>query len=132
MKKTLLFIALLFPVLGFAQSINDYKYIIVPEKFVWLKEENQYNMNAITKMMFEKYGWRVFYQSEKLPDELALDKCKALYANVLDGSALLHTSITIVLKDCKGRRVFVSQEGKSKEKKKFLTGDVLRHLCIQS
>lgn len=116
MKKTLLFFALLFSGLGFAQSINDYKYVIVPEKFEWLKEQNQYNLNSLTKMIFEKYGWQVFYPSDKLPDELALDKCKALYADVLDESKILSTSLTIALKDCEGRTVFTSQKGKSKQK----------------
>ncbi len=116
MKKTLILFALLFSGLGFAQSINDYKYIIVPEKFEWLKENNQYNLNSLTKMIFEKYGWEVFLSNQKLPDELALDKCKALYANVNDESKLLTTGLTIDLKDCSGKTVFTSLKGKSKEK----------------
>jgi hypothetical protein len=116
MKKTLLFFAFLFSGLGFAQSINDYKYVVVPERFDWLKESNQYNLNAITKMIFEKYGWQVFYPTQKMPDELALDRCKALYADVLNESGMLSTSLVIVLKDCNGKTVFTSVEGKSKEK----------------
>lgn len=116
MKKTLLIFAFLFSGLGFAQSINDYKYIIVPEKFDWLKESNEYNLNAVTKMIFEKYGWQVFYPNQKLPDELALDRCKALYADVLNESGLLSTGLAIALKDCTGKTVFTSVEGKSKQK----------------
>jgi hypothetical protein len=116
MKKTLLLFTLLFSAIGFAQSINDYKYVIVPKKFEWLKEENKYNLNSITKMMFEKQGWQVFYADEKLPDELALDKCKALYGDVENDSNLLMTSLIITLKDCQGKTVFTSQKGKSKEK----------------
>lgn len=116
MKKTLILFALLFSGLGFAQSINDYKYVVVPDKFEWLKEANQYNLNSLTKMIFEKYGWEVFLSNQKLPDELALDKCKALYANVNDESKLLTTGLTIDLKDCEGRTVFTSLKGKSKEK----------------
>ncbi len=67
MKKTLLIFTLLFSAIGFAQSINDYKYVIVPKKFEWLKEENKYNLNSLTKMMFEKQGWQVFYSDDKLP-----------------------------------------------------------------
>ena len=116
MKKTLIVFALLFSGMGFAQSINDYKYVVVPEKFEWLKNANEYNLNALTKMIFEKYGWEVFLSNQKLPDELALDKCKALYANVDDESKLLTTGLTINLKDCEGRTVFTSLKGKSKEK----------------
>lgn len=116
MKKTLLYLAFLVSGLSFAQSVNDYKYIIVPEKFDWLKEPNQYNMNALTKMVFEKYGWQVFYPNQKMPDELALDRCKALYAGVDNNSGLMSTALVINLKTCDGATVFTSVEGKSREK----------------
>lgn len=116
MKKTILLFVLLMSGIGFAQSINDYKYIIVPEKFQWLKEENQYNLNSLTKMIFEKYGWQVYHPNQKMPDELALDRCKALYANVNNNSGLLSTTLVIELKNCDGKVVFTSAEGTSKEK----------------
>lgn len=116
MRKTILFFALILSCTGFAQSINDYKYVIVPEKFEWLKEENKYNLNTLTKMLFEKTGFEVYHSSQKLPDELALDKCKALYAYVENESVLLSTRLVITLKDCTGKMVFKSVEGKSKEK----------------
>lgn len=116
MKKTLLFFAFLLSGLSFAQSINDYKYIIVPEKYEWLKEPNEYNLNSLTKMIFEKNGWQVFYPNQKMPDELALDRCKALYANLDEKGGMLNTVIIISLKDCNGTTVFTSAEGKSKQK----------------
>ncbi|MHA3787318.1 hypothetical protein ACX0HA_03840 [Flavobacterium hauense] len=116
MKKTLLFLAVLFSGFAFAQSVNDYKYVVVPERFTWLKEANEYNLNVLTKTIFEKQGWQVFYPTQKMPDELALDRCKALYANVDEKGGLLSTALTITLKDCSGKTVFTSIEGKSKQK----------------
>jgi len=116
MKKTLLFFALLFSILSFAQSVNDYKYVIVPDRFVWLKETNQYNLNTLTKMVFEKYGWQAFHPKEKMPDELALDRCKALYVVVDDKSTMMTTGLVINLETCDGVTVFTSVEGKSREK----------------
>ncbi|RDI12258.1 hypothetical protein [Flavobacterium sp. AG291] len=116
MKKTILLFVLLMSGIGFAQSINDYKYVVVPEKFEWLKEDNQYNLNSLTKMIFEKYGWQVYHPTQKMPDELALDRCKALYANVKNDSGLLSTKLVIELKNCDGKVVFTSAEGTSKEK----------------
>jgi len=107
---------MLFSGLGFAQSFNDYKYLIVPEKFEFLSENNKFNMNALTKMMFEKYGFQVYYPGQQLPDELALDRCKAMYADVINQSGLLSTTLVIVLKDCSGKVLFTSQKGTSKEK----------------
>jgi len=116
MKKFVLFFAMLYSGISFAQSINDYKYVVVPKKFEWLNEENKYNLNSLTKMIFDKQGFQTYYSSDKLPDELALDKCKALYGEVLNESGILRTNIVIVLKDCFGTVVFKSQEGRSKEK----------------
>ncbi len=50
------------------------------------------------------------------PDELALDKCKALYGAIENDSNLLMTALTITLKDCQGKTVFESEKGRSKEK----------------
>lgn len=116
MKKFLLFFAVLYSAVGFAQSINDYKYVIVPARYEWLKEDNKYNLNSLTKMLFEKQGFEVYYPSDKMPDELALDRCKALYADVTNESGLLKTNLAILLKDCSGKIVFKSLEGSSKEK----------------
>ncbi|MNK01015.1 hypothetical protein D3C87_188080 [compost metagenome] len=116
MRKIIVLLVMLFSGLGFAQSFNDYKYLIVPEKFEFLTENNKYNMNALTKMMFEKYGFQTYYPSQQLPDELALDRCKAMYADVINQSGLLSTTLVIVLKDCSGKVLFTSQKGTSKEK----------------
>jgi len=116
MKKMLLFFALFFSGLTFAQSINDYKYVIIPEKYDWLKEANKYNLNSLTKMMFEKQGFQVFYPTDKMPDELALDRCKALYGALENDSNLLTTGLVITLKTCDNKTVFKSLRGTSKQK----------------
>lgn len=118
MKKTLLLFAILFSGLCFAQSdiINNYKYVIIPEKFDFLKEPNKYNLNTLTKMVFEKYGFETFFSNDKLPDELALNKCLALYGDVADDSNVLNTKIALQLKDCSGKVLYTSAEGRSKQK----------------
>jgi hypothetical protein len=118
MKKIFALAILLINGLAFAQStsINDYKYVIVPEKFTFLKEPNKYGLNTLTKMVFEKQGFQVFFVNDKLPDELALNKCRALYGDLVDDSGMLSTAISIVLKDCSGKELYRSEKGKSKEK----------------
>ena len=116
MKKIILLFALLLSGLSFAQQLNSYKYVIVPERFEFQSLDNQYNLNALTKMAFEKYGFTVFFAKDKLPDELALDRCKALYADIKNDSGILGTAIILSLKDCRGAGVFTSKRGKSKEK----------------
>jgi len=118
MKKALVLLAILFSGFCFAQSdiVNNYKYVIIPEKFSFLKEPNKHNLNALTKMVFEKYGFTVFYTNDQLPQDLAFNKCGALYGDLVDDSGFLSTSITILLKDCSGKVIYTSLKGRSKEK----------------
>lgn len=116
MKKTITLLLLLAVSLGFSQTINDYKYVVLPNKFDFQKTENQYNLSSLAKMMLEKYGFTVYFADSQKPDQLALDRCKALYANVEKVSGFLSTNVIITLKDCKGTALFTSHTGKSKEK----------------
>jgi hypothetical protein len=97
-------------------NLNHYKYIIVPEKFTFLKQVNQYNLNRITKALFEDMGYTVYFDNPDLPTEVASDRCKALTADLEEKNSMFVTNLTIVLKDCKGNVVLKSKEGKSREK----------------
>jgi hypothetical protein len=116
MKKYLLLIALFVVTVTFAQSVNDYKYVIVPTKFDFLKEPNKYSLNTSTKLLFEKYGFEVFMIDDELPIEIANNRCKALFADVMEEKGMLSTKLKIVLKDCKENVIYASEVGKSKEK----------------
>jgi hypothetical protein len=118
MKNYIALAAFFISALSFAQStdINDYKYVIIPEKFDFLKEPNKYRLNELTKMIFEKQGFAVFYPNDQMPAELNANKCRALYGDLIDDSGLLSTSVTIILKDCSGKELYRSEEGKSKVK----------------
>ncbi|AWH83830.1 hypothetical protein HYN59_01280 [Flavobacterium album] len=116
MKKILLLLTLLISGLCSSQTVNDYKYLVVPVKFDFFKEENKYNLNMLTKMMFEKYGFTVYQAGQKMPDEVALDKCKALYGTLESDSGVLTTALYITIKDCDGKELFRSTKGVSKIK----------------
>ena len=118
MKKTYLIFALLIGI-GFTsigQNLNSYKYVIVPEKFDFLKESNEYQMNELTKFLFEKYGFTAFMASELKPSDLSMDPCNTLYTEVIENSGFLRTNLQITLKDCNDQVMFKSEEGSSKEK----------------
>lgn len=47
--------------LGTAQeSLNGYKYVVVPEKFDFLKSEDLYQINSLTKFLLNKEGLLLF------------------------------------------------------------------------
>ena len=117
MKACTLFIFVLFAVAGHSQTtINSYKYVQVPEKFDFSREDNQYGLNITTKMLLEQKGFTVFMGNEQPPATAVAGKCNALKAEVVQRKAFLSTNLTLLLKDCQGNIVFKSKEGKSREK----------------
>ena len=117
MKKLSVLFAIFFTVLTYGQkTVNDYKYVIVPEKFEFSKEKNQYQLNALTKFLLEKYGFSTVMKSAEKPAELQSNNCLALEADVQNNSGLFVTKMVFQLKDCYGNVVYASEEGRSREK----------------
>ncbi|MFI2741225.1 hypothetical protein ACG2LH_00680 [Zhouia sp. PK063] len=116
MKKALVYI--LFLVVGtlFAQeSVNQYKYVVVPKKYDFQKRENQYRVNTLVKFLFDKNGFNAHYDDD-LPKDLAMNSCLGLKAKVRDESNLFTTKVIIELIDCQNKVVFTTPEVKSKIK----------------
>ncbi|GAA0724870.1 hypothetical protein GCM10009430_29760 [Aquimarina litoralis] len=97
-------------------SVNDYKYVIVPEGYVFLGKNDDYQLNSLTKFLFEKYGFTAFIRGEDLPEDLKTNGCKGLRADVRRNSGLLKTKLIVDLIDCNGIVVFSTKEGTSREK----------------
>ncbi len=115
MKTRILFLMLLVANYGFSQSVNDYKAVIIPMKYDFLKSENQYRLQTITKINLQKAGFQAFYTTESMPAEFN-DRCDLLYIDVKKENAFLVTKLYIIFKDCYGSIIFQSAIGKSKEK----------------
>ncbi len=117
-RKIMFSVFVLVAFVGFAQqkSINNYKYIIVPTQFDFLKSPDQYKVNSLTKFLFNKYGFTAFLSDEIFPNDLAKNSCSALTANVKNNSGMFTTKSIIELKDCNNNVVYTSTEGKSKQK----------------
>ena len=117
-KKTLFFLLLLISTSGFSQEINfdKYQYIVVADKFDFVSETDQYQTSSLTKFLLEKKGFKVFLNSDKLPEDLQINRCIALFVSIKDDSSMFTIKNTIEIKDCYGEILFSSQEGKSKDK----------------
>ena len=117
MKRYLLLLLLFATVSGHAQNtINNYKYILVPEQYSFFKEVNQYGLNSLTKKLLEEKGFTVYFDNKDLPTEIANNKCKVMTADLIEKKGMFTTTLTLVLKDCQGNVVFKGKEGKSREK----------------
>ena len=97
-------------------SLNDYKYVSVPEKFDFLKSNDQYQLNSLTFFLLKKKGFTVLNKSDNYPMDLAQNNCLMLNANVVRLKGLLTTKLQLVLTNCKNTVVFSSEIGKSKLK----------------
>lgn len=119
MKKIIISLILVF---GFSlickaqSSLNDYKYVIVPNKFEFLKKADQYQLNSLTKFLFNKNGFTVISEDESYPEDLVSKGCLALIANVKHDGGFLKTKLFVVLKNCKNETIYTSKIGLSKEK----------------
>ena len=117
MKRYFLLLLLLSSFSVYAQNtINNYKYVVVPEKFSFLKQNDQYGLNSLTKALLAEKGFTVYLDNAELPSEIANNKCQALNVDLLEKNSMFTTSLTLLLKDCQGNIVFKSKEGKSREK----------------
>ena len=116
--KIYAFVILCFLSVGmFGQTnLNGYKYVIVPKKFDFLKDANQYRMNELAQFLFEKYGFTAIMEGSDYPDDLAINRCLALRSDVMKDAGLFKTKLNVELKDCNDRVVYVSEVGESREK----------------
>lgn len=98
------------------ESINAYKYVVVPLSYNFLNEPDQYQTNSLTKFLFDKQGFTTLMADEDFPEDLNNNRCLALYADVEKHKAFLNTKLQVHLKDCNNKVVYSSDIGQSREK----------------
>lgn len=116
MKKNILSLLALFLIVCSANAqLNEYKYVVIPKKFEGFKNENQYMTSTLVKHLFTEQGFNAVYDDE-LPEELAKNACLGLRVGLQDNSNMFTTKAALQLKNCNNQEVFLTQEGRSKEK----------------
>ena len=102
--------------LGAQSSINDYKYIVVPKQFDFLQSKDQYQTSSLTKFLFNKYGYTVFFDDDDLPLDLSENRCLGLSAEIKSLKGFLITRLQIDLVNCNNSIVMSSEVGETKVK----------------
>lgn len=97
-------------------SINNYKYVVVPMQFDFVKGKDRYRLNTLTRHLFKQEGFDVYFDEQELPEDLFKNRCLAMYADVKKVKSFLTVKTQIELKDCYGKIITVSEVGKTKEK----------------
>ena len=94
------------------KNFSDYSYIVVPDLYEFLSEKDKYQLNSLTKFLFNKHGFNAYF-----PDELPnVRRCGGLYADVDLESGFIYTKMSVIIKDCEGTELYRSPQGKSKLK----------------
>ncbi|AXP79606.1 hypothetical protein CJ739_508 [Mariniflexile rhizosphaerae] len=97
-------------------NLNNYKYVIIPNKYDFLKEADQYQLNSLTEFLFDKYGFQTLMEGSNYPEDVIRNRCLALKSNVIKDSGLFKTKLTVELKNCNDQVVYTSEMGESREK----------------
>ena len=103
-------------VFGQEKKVNNYKFIVVPDQFDFLKQKDEYKTSSLTKFLLKKNGFTVVLNSEQYPKDLIDNPCSGLKALVLDKSSMFKVKVIIELRDCSNRLLYTSDEGVSKLK----------------
>ena len=99
---------------GFSQkSMSDYSYIIVSEQFEFQDEKDKYQLNSLTKFLFNKYGFHAYFERE-VPRHL--NRCDGLWAEAEGTPGFIITVVEVIIRDCNGIELFRTDKGKSKIK----------------
>jgi len=119
MKKAVITLVLVLGciVFGKAQSnINDYKYVVVPHFYEFVKGKDAYRLNTITRYLLRKKGLPAFMEEEISASDYNNNNCLALKADVVNIKNMLKTKLKVVLSNCDGEVIFESAIGESKSK----------------
>ena len=112
-------------------DLSPYKYALIKKQYVFQKEENSYQINDMLKFQFEKKGFVVLYESDKIPEDLFENPCLGLKVDIVDLSNMFTFKMRYDLIDCRNTTVFTGEEVKSKIKD-FKKGyqDVMRKAMV--
>lgn len=113
MKNWFAIVVLVFSV---TTAVSQTKYIVVPQRIGDFKGNNPYGITELLSSYFKTKGFEVILDDAVLPNDLAKDKCKALYADLLSNSGVFTTKVSLELRNCKNEVVALSNEGTSREK----------------
>ncbi len=117
MKKiVLLVLAFIFSNAAISQNLNAYKYAYVPSKFTFFDEVDKFQLNTLTKLFMQKYGFETYMESETAPYDFTNINCNKVYVDLVKNNSIFLTKVKVLLKDCNGKVLFTSKEGSSKEK----------------
>lgn len=114
MKKLAFLLLFVFGNLFAQNTINNYKYLVVPVRFTIQKEPQQYGLNVLTKNYFEQLGFQVFMSDEVAPNHVA--HCDKIFLDVTGSNNMIRTTLKITITDCNQKILLISPEFSDRDK----------------
>lgn len=102
----------IFQVQAQEEKLSAFDYVVVPERFDFQYERDQYQFNSLLKFLLNKHGFHAYFPDE-LPD---VSRCDGLYADIEQISGFVWTELNIRLVDCDGILFYQTKTGRSKLK----------------
>lgn len=96
-----------------AQNVTDYKYVIVPDKFIDFAKED-YQLNTALKIALKKKGYEIVNENS-VPLDVQIKPCFATKANIEEVKVMFRNKLKVTFTDCNNNLVS-SYDGTSKEK----------------
>ena len=116
MSKKMALLFILISSYSFSQVVNNYQYVFVPDEFSVFKEKDKFHLNTNVKFLLQKYGFKSYFTSDSIPNEIRNSNCNKLYADLEKDNSIFNVKLKIVLKNCKDEIVYQTNFGSSKEK----------------
>ncbi len=116
MKKLFLVIAFIISGFTVAQSLDNYKYALVPNRFSIFKNNDYYRVSVLAKLFMQKYGFETYLDTDNQPLDFSNTNCNKVYIDLTENNNLFSTKVKVIIKDCYGKVIATSGEGISREK----------------
>ena len=122
MKKILLLTLLFTTCLTFAQSLNSFKYVIIPTKFSFQTENNEIILNSAVKAALEKYDFVCLKEAQKMPKDAT--EANKLFVDINLDRNPENAKVKIILKDSQNKVLYTSKEGKATDKDNIVASNM--------
>lgn len=117
MKKLLFALVFVVWFSGKAQSsLNDYNMAIIPARFDFQKEDNQYRINSTIKVFLQQKGFEAYLSSDNLPEGFMDYNCNKLFVDLRVESNMFFTKLKVEFKDCNNKVLYATDFGESRSK----------------
>lgn len=115
MKKILFLAFLMSFAFAKAQSLNNFKYVVVDNQYDFQSQSNEYRLNELIIFELEKQGFTAFRNNQVIPEDMNRGICNTLYV-AIKKSGFLNTTLDYSLNDCQGNTIVELPRGSSQIK----------------